>query len=459
MGERPTNESASCFGDDVRSGPETTRGLVFLLAVLLAAGLVAASCAPTVPDRPPVSRGADIALVPDTVTVKDLVPPRATLATLLRDLQLRPEVAQLVLEKTRQVFDARRLHAGNAYEMVRTIDGFVRHFQYEIDLDKYLRVAATPGEEATTVKAEVLPYKKEHRLLSLEGDISSAAPSLFAAMEEIGETPDLSIALADVFSGEIDFNTDLQPGDSFRLAVDRVYREGQAVSYGPIVAAEFANAGRRLRAVLFTPPGGKPGYYDEQGRSLRRFFLASPLKFTLHITSKFSRSRFHPILKIYRPHLGVDYGAPIGAPVIAVANGVVVAAGWGGGGGRVVHLRHASGYDTYYMHLSSIAVRTGQRVSQGQLIGRVGTSGMSTGPHLDYRISKGGAFVNPQLVNRSLPPGEPIPAAAMAQFAAERDAAMAKLSQPSPASTAPTASPTASAPASSPTQPSATTQR
>jgi murein DD-endopeptidase MepM/ murein hydrolase activator NlpD len=429
---KPAKSSGSTSSDRIfmlrnRKAGEASRGFVLLL---LASGLLLASCGRQASERPPVAHGADISLVPDTITVKDLVPPRATLATLLRDLQLRPDVVQTVLDKTRQVFDARRLHAGNAYEMVRTIDGFVRHFQYEIDLDNYLRVAAVPGEEATTVKAEILPYRKQRRLLSLQGQISREAPSLFAAMEEAGETPDLSLALADVFSGEVDFNTDLQTGDSFRVAVDRIYREGEAVSYGPIIAAEFDNAGRRLRAILFTPPGGKPGYYDEQGRSLRRFFLASPLKFTLHVTSRFSRARFHPILKIYRPHLGVDYGAPTGAPVIAVAGGVVLSAGWGGQGGRVVHLRHASGYETYYMHLSSIAVRAGQHVGQGQLIGRVGMSGLATGPHLDYRIKKGGVFVNPQQVHRSLPPGEPIPASAMAQFATERDAALAKLAPP-----------------------------
>ena len=151
------------------------------------------------------------------------------------------------------------------------------------------------------------------------------------------------------------------------------------------------------------------------------------------MSSRFSTRRLHPVLRIVRPHLGVDYRAPSGSSVVAVANGTVVSAGWSGQSGRMVHLRHASGYETFYMHLSSIAVARGQHVGQGQLIGRVGTSGLSTGPHLDYRVRKSGGFVNPLAVHRSLPPGDPIPAAHLAQFQAERDRALATLARPADA--------------------------
>jgi murein DD-endopeptidase MepM/ murein hydrolase activator NlpD len=247
-----------------------------------------------------------------------------------------------------------------------------------------------------------------------------------------GERPDLSIALADIFGGEIDFNTDLQPGDTFGLAVEKVYREGHFSSYGSVLAAEFNNEGRRLRAIRFAVPGGKPAYYDEQGRSLKRLFLASPLKFTAPITSRFTGARYHPILKIFRPHFGIDYAAPTGSPVVAVGAGTVVSAGWSGEGGRMVHLRHPSGYDTLYMHLSSIAVKAGQRVGQGDLIGRVGMTGLATGPHLDYRVRKNGQPMNPLSLLKSMPPGEPIPAAFMAQFQAERDRALSRLVQAPP---------------------------
>jgi murein DD-endopeptidase MepM/ murein hydrolase activator NlpD len=161
---------------------------------------------------------------------------------------------------------------------------------------------------------------------------------------------------------------------------------------------------------------------------MRRFFLRSPLKFEPVITSGFSRSRFHPILREYRPHLGIDYRAPTGAPVVAVADGVVVEAGMSGGAGRLVHLRHANHLESEYLHLSAIAVHAGQHVHQGDLIGRVGSSGLATGPHLDYRVKRDGAFVNPLSAQRDLPPVDPISPAQMPQFVAARDDAFGRLS-------------------------------
>ena len=148
------------------------------------------------------------------------------------------------------------------------------------------------------------------------------------------------------------------------------------------------------------------------------------------VTSGFSRSRLHPILREYRAHLGVDYRAPAGAPVVAVSDGVVVSAGPSGGSGRMVHLRHANGFESEYLHLSAIAVRAGSRVHQGELIGRVGATGLATGPHLDYRLKKNGAFINPLTAHRSMPPADPVPAARMAEFTLVRDRAFAALSVP-----------------------------
>jgi murein DD-endopeptidase MepM/ murein hydrolase activator NlpD len=206
--------------------------------------------------------------------------------------------------------------------------------------------------------------------------------------------------------------------------------------YGPIVAAELDNAGRTLRAARFVPEGGAPAYYDERGVSMKRFFLQSPLKFVPVITSGFSRSRLHPILREYRPHLGVDYRAPAGAPVVAIADGLVVEAGLNGGAGRMVHLRHANNFESEYLHLSAITVRRGRRVRQGDLIGRVGASGLATGPHLDYRLKKNGAFINPVTAHRAMPPGDPVPADQMSSFTAVRDDAFAKLAAPAAAVTA-----------------------
>ena len=413
-------------------------------AALLA---MAAGCAPPAAEPPRPRRSADVFLVPDTLSVTGRVPRNATLSTLLRDQQMRQDIIPTIVAIAGQVFDPRRLQADHPFRLVKTIDGLLRHFEYEVDEDKFLRIvpAGDPvtGHLSGELTAELIPFEKTRDVATVKGAINAEASSLFAAMDLAGERPDLSLALADIFGGEIDFNSDLQPGDTFSLTVEKVYREGKFSSYGPVEAAEFQNDGRVLKAVRFTGPGGKPGYYDENGRSLRRFFLASPLRFVAPISSRFSRARLHPILRIYRPHLGVDYRAPIGSPVVAVASGTVVSAGWSGGAGRLVHLRHASGYETLYMHLSSIAVHRGQHVSQGQLIGRVGSSGLSTGPHLDYRVRKDGRAINPQNLLRTIPPGEPIPAAQMVQFQAERDRALARLvanaAAPDPAAAPPTA--------------------
>jgi murein DD-endopeptidase MepM/ murein hydrolase activator NlpD len=234
----------------------------------------------------------------------------------------------------------------------------------------------------------------------------------------------LAISLAELFSGQIDFENDLQPGDSFEVLFETTKYEGEFAGYGAILAARFTNEGREHQAYRWVHPGThKAGYYDEQGRSLRRFVLASPLRFTPRVSSGFSRRRLHPVHRTIRPHLGVDYAAPTGTPVVAVASGVVVSAGWAGGGGRQVRVRHASGFESYYLHLSAFAkgIRAGAHVDQGQLIGRVGSTGTATGPHLDYRLRRNGVFVDPRREHARQPPGEPIPATYLIDFSAARD--------------------------------------
>ena len=396
-----------------------------VLAALIA--LTAACRADVVP--PPDTPAADIALASDTESLDGLVPRNATLDSLLRQLDVQTDLVPPIVERAALVFDLKTMRAGQPYRLIRTLDGALRSFEYQIDFSRFLRIERRAGAEPRALAAEIVPYDLERAIETVAGGISEEAPSLFEAMAAAGEQADLPVSLADVFSADIDFNTDLQAGDRFVVAVEKVYREGACVAYGPVIAAEFRNEGRLLRAVRFTPPGGKPGYYDADGRSLKKFFLASPLKFT-RVSSSFSRGRLHPILRVVRPHLGVDYVAPHGTPVNAVAAGVVVSAGWNGDGGRTVRLRHPNGYETLYMHLSSIAVRAGAHVAQGDLVGRVGTSGLSTGPHLDYRVRRNGAYVNPVLEHRRMPPGEPIPAAQMAAFAAARDQALARLVAP-----------------------------
>ena len=192
--------------------------------------------------------------------------------------------------------------------------------------------------------------------------------------------------------------------------------DGVFSRYGRILAAEFARGDRVLEAVRFDGERSA-GYYAPDGTPLRKAFLRSPLKFS-RISSRFSRARFHPILNITRPHYGVDYAAPVGTPVLAAGNGVVVSAGWLGGYGKAVRLRHANGFESLYGHLSRIDVRLGQRVEQGTRIGAVGMTGLATGPHLDYRMTRNGAFVDPLRIQS--PPAEPVAAEDRPAFDAAR---------------------------------------
>lgn len=381
----------------------------------------AASSAPAPPS------GSDVFLTPDTTLVRGLVPRNTTLDTLLRAHGVAATAVNGVVTAARTVFDPRRLRSSQPFLLETTLEGALRQFEYEIDADSFLRVA--PAADRASLLAEVVPIPRTLEHASAAGTIDEGTPSLFQAMEAAGEGAELAIAVADVFGGEIDFNTEVQPGDGFALAFERFRREDRddrPATYGAIEAAAFRNEGRVVRAIRFTPPGGKPGYFDEQGRSLRRFFLRSPLKFEPRITSRYSLRRMHPVLHTTRAHRGVDYGAPSGAPVVAVASGTVVSASYDRANGRMVRLRHASGYHSYYLHLSAFApgIRAGARVEQGQTVGRVGSTGLATGPHLHYGLQKNGAWVDPLREHRNMPPGDPVPAAAMDAFLAVRDQAL-----------------------------------
>jgi len=413
------------------------------LALTLAAS---AGCAKETgpPSRP--AAVADVRLVPDTEEITDTIPQKTTLAKLFRTY-LPADRAEAAVQLVSQQFDPRKLRAKQRFTLTRTLDGWLRGFDYEIDLDRRLRVAPATPLAPRELVADVVEYKRQEKTAGVSGRVDKATPSLFEAMQAAGETDDLSLELAAIFSGEVDFHSGIQPGDSFRVAVHKVTRETGTVSYGSVFAAEFVNEGRRLKAFRFVQPDGTVGYYDENGRSLKRFMLWSPLKFEPRVTSGFSYNRMHPVLNVARAHLGVDFAAPIGASVLSVANGVVTQAGFSGGAGRLVTVRHSGGYETMYMHLSSIAVRAGQRVSQGDLVGRVGSSGLSTGPHLDYRIRKNGVYVNPLVERRRMPPGEPIAASLLAAFQTERDrlAALLPAEQNAPTGLAPTSTPRAHA--------------
>jgi murein DD-endopeptidase MepM/ murein hydrolase activator NlpD len=408
------------------------RNLIVLLASL---GL---SCAPPAADRPAspdpeaARVQADRFLPRDSEVFEARVPRNATLGSLLRAHEISEELAGSVVDAVSGSFDLRRLRADQPYRLVRSMDGFVREFVYKIDTDRFLHVVGLGAGEERRFDVEVVPYEKQRTQAVLHGVIDRQRSSLVASVAAGGETVALAMALADVFGGDIDFNNDLQPGDSFDLVFEKETTEGEFAGYGPVLAATFRNDGRTLQAYRFTTPGAEPGYYDERGRSLKRFFLRSPLQFEPRISSGFSYQRLHPILGVRRPHPAIDYRAPLGAPVVAIATGVVELAGWSGGGGKTVLIRHSNGYESSYMHLSAFArgIAPGVRVAQGQVIGRVGATGLATGPHLDYRLRKNGVYVNPLVEQKRLPPGEPIPPAQMAAFSSARDALVSQLGGP-----------------------------
>ncbi|MGE0446949.1 MAG: M23 family metallopeptidase [Vicinamibacterales bacterium] len=414
-----------------------------LLAPLCAgvAVVVGSACRPAPEPDARASQPGDIRLVPDSTRIRGVVPRNTTLDALLRAQGIASGAVHQLISVARPVFDPRRLRSSQPFSVVRTLDGALRLFEYEIDNDKVLRVSAdvlSPG----ALRAEIVPIPKTLEHGRVSGTIGGDTPSLYQAMDAAGEQPELTIAMAEIFAGEIDFNTELQPDDRFAVAFERYVRDGRPNSYGTISAAEFVNDGRVLRAIRFTPPGGKADYFDEQGRSLRRFFLRSPLKFEPRITSRFNPSRRHPVLNTIRAHRGVDFAAPTGAPVVAIASGTVLSVTTDRVNGRMVKLRHASGYETNYLHLSAFApgLRAGRHVAQGELIGRVGSTGLATGPHLHYALKKNGVFVDPIREHRNLPPGDPVPASAMDAFSEARDQALRDLAAAAGAPEAVTAS-------------------
>ena len=345
----------------------------------------------------------------------------ATFAQALGRLGVEPGVAADVAEAAQSVYNLRGFRTGNRLAVGRSVDGELRVVRYQIDPDRMLWVRP----QGKGFRAEIQRIPSETVVVPVAGQLRD---SLYNAVIEAGESPELAVRLAEIFAWDLDFYTDPRRGDRFRLLVEKKrYATGETGAYGKIYAAEYDNDGRTYQAVLFRDPSGRPAYYGADGKSLEKALLRSPLKFSAPITSRFSRSRFHPVLKTRRPHLGIDYGAPTGTPVQAIGSGSVVFAGRKGGAGNMVHLRHTNGYETMYMHLSQILVHSGHRVEQGQRIGLVGATGLATGPHLDFRILQHGSYRNFEALN--LPPAMPVAKKDWAEFAGLRDSWLVKLSE------------------------------
>ena len=368
---------------------------------------------------------------------------------MLQGFGIDPLTAARLVASAQPVFDMRHLRAGNQISVGRSILGELREVRYRIDTDRVLTISPQ-GED---FHSEIHTIPSETQVAGVSGQVHG---SLFEAVIDAGEKPELAMRLADIFGWDLDFYTDPRPGDTFRVVVEKkVFSNGESASYGRILAAEYNNEGRAYRAILFRDPLGHPAYYTPDGKSMKKAFLHSPLKFAAPITSHFSTHRFHPILKEYRPHLGIDYGAPTGTPVQTIGDGRVIFAGPKGGSGNLIEVQHSNGYTTYYMHLSRILVRNGQRVEQGERIGLVGMTGLATGPHLDFRIQRHGEFLNFERL--PLPPSDPVAKGDWTEFTALRDQALAQMpalsSQPALAKSAPSSSTQPVSPITQPAEP------
>ncbi len=329
----------------------------------------------------------------------------------------------LIAQALRGTADPRRLRIGEKVVVAWGPD----NGPAEVTLERspLERVRLFPRGDRWTAEAHVTPA--EVRVTAVAGRVQD---SLFASVERLGEGPALTAALVSLFEWDFDFAANSLPGDRFRFLVEKRYARDTFVGYGDILIAQYRSADHPvLTALAFQDAAGDTAYYDRAGRSVRKAFLRAPLDFT-RITSGFSHARRHPILGGLRPHLAVDYGAPLGTPVRAVADGTVVSAGWNGGYGQSLVLRHARGYETMYNHLSKILVRRGQRVRQREVIAHVGNTGLSTGPHLDYRVIKQGRFVNP--LGERFVPGEPVSAHRRRQFQARLEGLLERLDTEAP---------------------------
>ncbi|MCU1230961.1 MAG: Peptidase [Acidobacteria bacterium] len=322
-----------------------------------------------------------------------------------------------------KVLDLRRLRPGNLlrfhYDAAHEVDSVEMKITGWGEVDA---VRGANGFEVTTREA----MQREIET-TVAANIDS---SLYEALRTAGENPQLVQQLVDVFQWDIDFFA-LRKGDAFSLVVKKKYSGDDAVGYGPIVAATFTHEGQTFEAFRDESTAGRGGYYSRMGTPLRKQFLRAPLQFS-RITSTFSNHRFHPLLHYFRPHHGVDYGAPVGTPVMTTADGVVIDARYNAGEGNFVRIRHSSRIETSYLHLSRFAknIRRGTKVTQGDVIGYVGMTGLATGPHLDYRVSDGGTWLDP-LKLKSITP-DPLRGDSLHQFRARVVQLVPKLAAPAP---------------------------
>lgn len=325
-----------------------------------------------------------------TKTVEYTFKPGDTFYEVLLDLDFSPQEIFQITESSKKIYNLKKIQPENTMTLkIDPTNHTLKRLEYSLD-DRYMLVVTKTDQGYLTSKEEIT---FDVKFLTISSTINS---SLFEDGIKAGCHPQLILNFADIFAWDVDFFSDLRKNDSFKLLFEGIYRDGEFVKYGKILAAEFTNREKRFRAFYFEDPKGRSGYYDDNGKSVDREFLKSPLRYS-RISSRFSKKRYHPILRIYRPHSGVDYAAPTGTPVEATCDGKIIFIGWKKDYGKCIKIRHNHIYTSFYGHLSRYAngMKQGKRVKQGQVIGYVGATGLSTGPHLDYRLKKRGKFIDP----------------------------------------------------------------
>ena len=352
------------------------------------------------------------------------VKPGSSLYTTLTELGVDGVTISQLVEAAKPLSDLSRLRPGVAFQLQFSEGENPSLEQIKFKFSS-LDILKLSKSEAGEWKATQVDVPVETVVATYKGMVSS---SLWESAIEADMDPNLTADLAEIFAWQIDFAREVRVNDRWRLSVERRMVHGKPVGWGKILAAEYVNAGETYRAVLFQENGEDIGYFAPDGSSLKRIFLKSPIKYG-RISSRFSRRRFHPILKVNRPHLGVDYAAARGTPVRAVGDGEITYAARRGGGGNTVMIRHNSVYKTAYKHLSGFGkgIRRGKKVKQGQIIGYVGSTGRSTGPHLHFEFYRSGRFVDP--LGQTFPSADPVPAGKMALFKSQLPQMVASLPQ------------------------------
>ncbi|MGD0626109.1 MAG: M23 family metallopeptidase [Thermodesulfobacteriota bacterium] len=374
------------------SSPKKKRYFLFLLTGLLGIIFILAKFLVSSPlEKPQRVKIQEVPPLPRERVLAGKIAKGGSLSSALRSQNLSADLVEDICRHLKPVVNLRQVKPGDTFEVRLSPAGNLLNFSYQASPIDVYQLSVTPAGEWLAKKKEIVVEKYWARV---SGEIVS---TLFEAMDNLGEQDPLVLDFAEVFSWEIDFNAEPQPGDRFQMLVEEYYVGETFVRYGRILYAEYKSASKWIQGIYFQPPGGPGDYYTPQGDSLRKALLRSPLKFT-RISSGYSKSRRHPILGGYRPHYGVDYAAPAGSPVWAVADGTVVFCGQNGGYGKQIILKHPNRYQSMYGHLSRFApgIRNGKPIHQKQIIGYVGSTGLSTAPHLDFRLLKNGIFRNPR---------------------------------------------------------------